>query len=209
LIDILPQIIIYVVIGYVFLKTYHFVGLKQNSNDIEHILTGSLVIGFIYYKIASIIPFTLSVEIDNILIIISALCLGYLLAIIFRQKKIVYSILDKLKIRDTGNVYMWDDLMDDKFPMKIRITYDDNTYTGIIHTFESYTNTPHIALASYIVEDINRKIEKDYSNDNTKIIILNTDTAKSIEVEYYNASDECLDIKDLCVFNRAFYGQED
>ena len=104
--DVLPQIIMYIVTGYVFLKTYHFVGLKQNSNDIEHILTGSLVVGFIYCQIANMLPITLSVEIDNVLIVISALCVGYLFAILFRQKKIVYYFLDKLKIRDTGNIYV-------------------------------------------------------------------------------------------------------
>lgn len=204
----MPQIVIYIVIGYVFLKTYHFVALKQNSNDIEHILTGSLVIGFIYYKIANMIPFTISVEIDNVLIVLSALGLGYLFAISFRQKKIVYGVLDKLRIRDTGNVYMWDDLMDDKYPMRLRIVYDDAIYTGMIHIIESYTNNPHIALSSYMIENIQGEILKDYSNDHTKIIVLNTDIAKLVEIEYYNDSDECIDIKNLCDFNINFKEQE-
>lgn len=198
----------YVVTGYVFLKTYHFVGLKQNSNDIEHILTGSLVVGFIYYKIANLIPFTISVEIDNILIIISALCFGYLFAIILKQKKILYNILDKLKIRDTGNLYMWDDIMDNNYPMRVSISYDDNIFIGMIHNFESYTNSPHIALASYIVKNIQKGIIKDYSNDKTKVIILNTEMAKSIEIEYFYASDECIDIKNLCDFHKEFKEQE-
>lgn len=208
LMDILPQIIMYIVTGYVFLKTYHFVALKQNSDDIEHILTGSLVVGFIYCKIAYMIPYTLSAKVDNVLIVLSALCLGYLLAIIFRQKKIVYYILDKLKIRDTGNVYIWDDMMDNRYPMKVSIAYDDVIYIGMVHNFESYTNNPHIALVSYIVKDTHGKIINDYSADDTKVIILNTEVSKYVEIEYYSDSDECKDIKNLCDFNKAFKEQE-
>ena len=53
--------------GYVFNKTFHFVALKQNTEDVEHILTASLVVGFIYCKIASLIPIHISDKIDTIL----------------------------------------------------------------------------------------------------------------------------------------------
>ena len=208
LIDILPQIIIYIVTGYVFMKTYHFVALKQNSDDIEHILTGSLVIGYIYYKIANMIPITISDEVDNALIVLSALCLGYLFAILFRQKKIILYILDFLKIRDTGNIYLWDDLMDNKYPMKAFISYGDKIYEGMIHNFESYSNNPHIVLASYVIKDNQGNIIEDFSEDETKVIVLNTEDSQSVCLEYDYNSDECKDLSTLCENNKRFKEQE-
>ena len=71
--------------------------LKQNSSDVEHILTASLVVGYIINKIANLIPFSISYEIDIIGIVLSALILAYGLAMISRSGKIM-KILDFLKI---------------------------------------------------------------------------------------------------------------
>ncbi len=177
--------------------------LKQNSTDIEHILTVSLIVGYIYCNIAYLIPYSISYTVDNILIVLSALIFGYIFAILLRQKKIIY-ILDKLKIRDTGNMYLWDDLMDNDYPMKISIGYEDRIYEGMIHNYESYSNNPHVAIASYIIKDNNRNIVEDFSDDNTKIVILNTDTAKYICFEYAPNSSESKDLKDLCDFHNCF-----
>lgn len=198
----------YIVTGYVFIKTYHFVALKQNSNDIEHILTGSIVIGFIYCNIAHMIPFTISESIDNVLIVLSALVLSYLIATALRSRKIVYHILDKLKIRDTGNAYIWDDIMDNDYPMKVCITYTDKSYIGIVHHFESYSNSPHVILASYVVKDADGNIISDYLDDNTKIIILDTGAAESVEIYYHPKSSECKDIKNLCDYNKELQDKE-
>lgn len=137
----------------------------------------------------------------------SALFLSYLFAILLRQKKIVY-ILDFLKIRDTGNIYLWDDLMDNKYPMKAGISYEDKIYEGIIHNYQSYSNDPHIVLASYVIKDIQDNIIEDFSEDETKIVVLNTGDSKSICIEYYHDSDECKDLRSLCTFNKCFKEQE-
>lgn len=194
----------YIVTGYVFIKTYHFVALKQNSKDLEHVLTGSIVVGYIYCKIANMIPISFGEKVDNVFIVLSALIVSYLIAILLRSRKVIYSILDKLKIRDTGNLYIWDDLMDNDYPMLVCITYNDKSYTGIVHNFESYSNTPQVVLASYIIKDSFGNIICDYTDDITKVIILNTNNAKSVEIYYHHDSNECLDIKTLCDFNKTF-----
>ena len=198
----------YIVTGFVFTKTYHFVALKQNSTDIEHILTLSLVVGYIYCNIAYKIPFTITNEIDNVLIVLTALLFGYLFAILLRQKKIVLFIVDFLKIRDTGNIYLWDDLLDNKYPMKASISYGDKTYEGMIHNFESYSNNPSIVLASYVIKDDQDNIIEDFSEDNTKVIVLNTEDSKSVSLEYDHNSDECKDLLNLCEDNKRFKEQE-
>ena len=200
----MPQIIIYIVIGYIFNKTFYFVALKQNSKDIEHILTASLVIGFVYYKIANIIPFHISNNVDNILIIISALITSYLFARILRSKYLI-PFLDFLKIRDTGNVYYWDDLMDNNYPMKIRIDYDRFVYEGMLHNFESYSNEPHLVLASYIIKDEHGNILGDYTNDNTRTIVLDISKSNKVEIIYVSNSEVCNDLKCLCDANNILY----
>lgn len=193
----------YVITGYVFVKTYHFVALKQNSTDIEHILTVSLVVGYIYCNIVYLIPFSISYTVDNILIVLSALILGYLFAILLRQKKIIY-ILDILRIRETGNMYLWDDLMDNNYPMKISIEYEDRIYEGMLHNYEGYSNNPHVAIASYIVKDNLKNIIEDFSEDKTKVAILDTEKANCIHIEYHINSNECKDLKNLCDFHQSF-----
>ena len=112
----------------------------------------SLVIGFIYCKIAAMIPITISYNVDNVCIVISALLFGYVFGRIIKNKKII-EILDFLQIRDTGNKYYWDDILDNQYPMKIKISYDDFIYEGMLHNYESYSNEPHIVLASYMIMD--------------------------------------------------------
>lgn len=214
----------YIVTGYAFLKTFHFVALKQNTIDLEHLLTASLVIGFIYNNIAYIIPISTyefvekhfswlenSYLMDNIIIILSSILLGYIFARVLRTKYMIH-FLDFLKIRDTGNVYLWDDLMDNINPMKAVITYDQFIYEGIVHCYESYSNAPHIALSSYIIKDIKNNISEDYSNNNTKIIILDTAKANSVSIIYFqnNGKNEiCKDLSLLCKSHKDFKKQEE
>lgn len=204
----LPQVIVYIVTGYVFSKTFHFVALKKNSNDIEHVLTLSLVIGYIYCKIASLIPIHISDEIDMLGIVISALIWGYLFAR-FVKNRYVIQILDFLKIRDTGNLFYWDDLLDNEYPMKVKVLCDDVCYEGMLHNFESYSNEPHIVLASYVVKDKSNKVLHNFVNDNTKIIVLDTSKVAKLEIIYAKDSNMCKDLKDMCDSNNELYNHDD
>lgn len=197
LLEILPQIIIYVAVGFIFLKTFHFVALKQNSIDIDHVLTASLVVGFIYCQIAYLIPFSISYEIDHIGIIISSLCFGYLAGRLARSK-VWLRILEFFKIYDSFNMYFWDDLMPEDCTMKVYVHMNEKSYEGMVHTYESYSNSPHLVLASFIVKDKNNNILEDFSEDFTKVIILDASHAESIYVEYGKKSRECDDIRRLC-----------
>lgn len=147
------------------------------------------------------IPVTFSVLVDNVLIILSSVVIAYIIAKIIVSKNIT-PILDKLGILDTGNIYMWDDLMDKNYPMKIRIVYHDMTYEGITHNIESYTNSPHIALCSYKIYNKKGKKVYDYSLDNTRVIIIDTAAAEKIEIIYDKNSLECKDIQSLCAYNK-------
>ncbi len=183
LIEFLPQIIKYLVVGYFFIHTFHFVALKQNSDNIEHILTGSFVIGYVYYNICAILPFSINPILDDIGILLSGIIIAYLFGKCVTGTKII-PILDKLKIRDTFNKYLWDDLLDQTYSMKAIVNIDNCFYSGYIHYTESYTNTPHIALCLYTCKDNQGNIISDCSDDYTKVIVLDTSKAKSVEILY-------------------------
>lgn len=92
--------------------------------------------------------------------------------------------------------------MDDNYPMKVVVSYEKNIYEGIIHNYESCSNEPHIVLGSYILKDADGNIVNDYSDDNTRITILNISNSVSVDVLYYKDSDECKDLEDLCQFHK-------
>lgn len=178
--------------------------LKQNSLNIEHILTSSVVIGFIYCNIMYLIPVSINHIIDNIFIILIAVVLGYIGGRGLNSKYAIV-LLDKLKIRDTTNLYYWDDILDKNYPMKIQVSYDYRKYEGMLHNYESYSNEPHVVLASYIIKNENDKIIEDYSETSNRLIVLNTLDSNSVTILYDTRSDQCADIKKLCESNNVKY----
>lgn len=204
LIEYLPEIILYLAVGFAFLKTYHFVALRQNVNSPEHIVVGSLVVGFIYCNIAELIPFSISYYVDIIGLIATAVILGYLCGR-FVVSVTGSKILDKIGICDTGNVYLWDDLMDKDWPMKVVIKFQDRSYEGMLNNFESYSNAPHMSIASYIIKDQSGNIIENHSNDQGAIIVLPTENAISVKVEYAEKSRMREDIISLCDTNEKYF----
>lgn len=207
LIKYLPDIILYIVVGFIIIRIFHFIALMQNSTDIKHILSSALVIGYIYCNIAYCIPISINYYVDHVLIVLSSVVVSFYLGRFIASKKYI-KLFDKIGIRNSFNTYMWDDLMDQFEPMKIIITYDAFQYEGMIHNFESYSNSPHITLASYIIRDTNEIIIKDYTNDPTKVIILDASSAKSVEIIYSKNSAECQMIEQLCNYHMSLQKDE-
>lgn len=188
--------------GYLFCKTFHFVALKQNSSDVEHILVESLVVGYIILHIARMIPFSISYEVDMAGIALFSVVIAYLLGLLATGNCRI-PLLDKLHIMETGNLYLWDDLMDNTGkPIRIKVEYDSATYDGMLHLFESYSSAPHIVLVAYHVikydDNYNRIDEINYQHDATKVIVLDTSKANSVEITYETGSSMCKDIQGLC-----------
>lgn len=186
----------YIITGYSFLNTIHVVTLKEKSEDIEHILTGSLVIGFICYKIASLIPYTWGEELDCLGITLSSVVFAYLLGL-FLNSRIILKIYDFLKIRESGKKYLWDDVMDTSLSMMVNVYYGSLKYNGYLFSYESYSNSPNVILASYILTS-NDSIIEDNSQDKTKLIILDVGKSDKVEIIYKGESKICNDIRAFC-----------
>lgn len=178
-----------------FVKTYHYCSLKKNSDDIEHILVSSFAVGFVICKIFYTIPIGINYVIDHVFISVLSVLFGYIISKL-KGSKFIQFVFSKLKICDTGNTYLWDDLIDADYAMKAIVTYDDCSYYGYVHLFESYSNTPQLVLCAYTKKS-GKKI-KDYSSDPNRIIVLDTSTAKSVEIIYAPESSMTKDIIPLC-----------
>lgn len=199
------DIILCLVVGYIFVKVYHFVALYQNSKNVEHLIMSSIVVGYVYYKLFQLLPSPINE--NTLLLIISAMSVSYVLAQ-FTRSNLVVRLCDFLKIRDTSNVYMWDDLMDNIYPMRVIVHYNDLIYDGIAHNIESYSNSPHIALGSYVIKDTNGNAVKDCSNIFTNVVILSLDNALNVEILYHEKSFHTSDIRNLCEYRNSFQIQK-
>ena len=115
----------------------------------------------------------------------------------FFRSNIFSWILDKLNIYDTGNKYLWDDIMG-KEPIKAIIEYKSKIYEGYVHLFESYNNSPQVVLGAYIIYDFQHKILEDHRNDNHSVVILDSSKAESIQIIYSDDDSICKEIKMLC-----------
>lgn len=93
--------------------------------------------------------------------------------------------------------------------MKVKVLCDDVCYEGMLHNFESYSNEPHIVLASYVVKDKSNKVLHNFVNDNTKIIVLDTSKVAKLEIIYAKDSNMCKDLKDMCDSNNELYNHDD
>lgn len=77
--NLLPNIIFYIVLGYIFLRVFRIVRIIKNSDDYEHILVESLVFGFIIKNLFALIPFSFGYYIDIVGMSISSAVAGFYL----------------------------------------------------------------------------------------------------------------------------------
>ncbi len=83
--DLLPNIILYLVIRFIFLKTYRFVLIAQATTNYTYILFESLIVGFVLKSLYNLIP-SINIYVDIVGMIISSLIFGYFSAIIVSAK---------------------------------------------------------------------------------------------------------------------------
>lgn len=191
---VLPNIILYVVTGFFFIKTFHFIALKQNTEDVEHLLLESLVSGYVYCQLLFLVPIRFNHYVNIIGAVIGSIVLAYLLGRLYIST-FTLKTMRALKLYDTGNTYMWDDLMDKEYAIKVIVEYDDRIYNGFLNSYESYSNSPHLALCLYTVSDLHGKIIEDHTDDTRQVIVLDSSTAKNVVIRYDKESKVCDDIK--------------
>lgn len=184
LVTLLPEIILYIVLGYLFIHSYKFTRILKNANEYQHIFTESLIIGFVLRNIYALIPVSLGLYIDIVVMIISSIIIGYSLARLINSN-ILNKALKKLKIKQTFNQNIWADIEDKNGAIYVSIfDRETNTITdGILVLYESSERQPLIQLSEFrqVKDDI---IINDFSNQPERTILIDTSKYKDVFITY-------------------------
>ena len=182
LVKLLPDIIIYLIGGYIFITIYRFVSYKEKINDVENLLLSSLTVGFIIKN--TLIKFN-----QNNDLVYVAICgvVAYLLALLIcwlNTSNKVYNVLQHLRINRTNHSNIWYDFLPPMSkPIALKLTDMDNKicYIGCCTDVEEGEHLPFIVLSRYKKQKITGEVLIDCSNDNESSVILNTEKFTSIE----------------------------
>ena len=152
LIEILPGIIMYILPGAIFLKTFQFVSLrpidkvKDSSEWLAVILISFLImLPFSLYDWKSLFP-TLNepeiVRVVNIIIVVSSFFLGLITGMAVKCKWLNENVLAKIFNRTFYDSYMWHDVSDFKNGMFIKLESHDKGYyyKGVLRGQYNYGN---------------------------------------------------------------------
>lgn len=191
IISYLPNIIIYLVLGFVFIKVFRFVYIEESPNDSQHILTESLIYGFILRNIYSAFPISIGAYIDIIGMVLSTVIIAYLLA------KFIYSkpfgkILTKLKIQQTPIKDFWIDITHSKERTYITV-YDkesDRIINGRLARAETFNKRPLIQLSEYIIKNTRGDIISDMSLNTADTIAIDTSKYPEIMLSHPQPKDK-------------------
>lgn len=177
----LPDIIIYLVLGFLFLKTYCFSSLKSFDQSLSDKLIESLLVGFVLKKIYDLLP-SATPKIDIIGMILTTIVAGWLFAIILTSA-IAEKIRFPLHIKQDGEPFIWRNLMGDKPMWATLINYNNETYYyGRIVMIESFERKPQILLTEYKYEKGEQSL--DFSQNPEQTVLLDTSNFQDIRISY-------------------------
>ena len=196
LVNILPNIILYLASGYSFVQTFRFVALKERNQEVNHLLISSLVIGYVIFSAINLIPFSISYSANCIFTIITSVAASFLFSKLY-MSDFLYRVLQRLHIYTTTKEYVWMNFIDFTYPTHLKIQMNDgNIYSGYYHFMEGNTRRPLVVLAAYKRIKPDGVIE-DYERDERRVVLLDTKDAKYIEFEYYDRSKKCIDLREI------------
>lgn len=192
LISYLPDVIIYIVLGFIFIKVYRFVSVIKNPSDYKHILTESLIYGFIlnsiYKLIHSMIPINVNVYIGRICMILLTVVAAYISArIVYGQ--LFTNILCKLNIHQTPIKDFWVDITQGEYSSYITVIDDkhQSIIRGKIKLIETYNDRPLIQISNYTTTDFNTGEISEQKDDFETIVI---DSSKYSEIYLWHPQPE-------------------
>ena len=192
LIDNIPQIISYVVYGYVFLAAYYWISFKDNK-DFNNLLIKSIATSYLLTSV-----YNLFIEKYNIIFrneycrvityfVISA-ALGFVIGKIISHRWFNL-LLHKLHVGRTTNENIWDDVIKPYTWLGVHMK-DGSSYLSQYRYGEPFKSEPIIVLSTYQKLDKNNDIVIDNSQDMTRSIVINTKDFEKIEVIYTPAKSE-------------------
>lgn len=181
--DLLPNIILYLAIGFVYLKVYKFTSIVPTIKNISETLIESLIAGFVLKCIYDLFP-SVNFYIDILGMIISSIIIGFFAAKIF-SSKLFNKILTFFDIRQTKSQFIWQDILGDT-PIWITAIYHDKEifYYGKVILIESYEREPKILITEYKYET--EKTQIDNTDNPGETVLIDTSKFQDIWISYAN-----------------------
>lgn len=187
LFEILPDIILYVATGYLFILIFSFISLRKKMEDINGIFCSSLAIGFVLKAIlCTIVKIRFSYYVNIVGLLAFSIILGVALGY-FINSKLCNRILKKLHVNRSVNQNIWHDIMDiDKKTMWIRAVSREReqVIVGILVMVEEFERFPQLLLQQYQVFDLEGDLIEDYTANANQQILIKTEDFESIDIVY-------------------------
>lgn len=184
IINMLPDIIIYIVLGYLFCTTYTFARKQDTSSNYQYLFLKSITWGFVLKKIYDEFPSTGKYTIDIIGMAIASALLGGLIAMVIGSW-VFEKFLNFLHVGRNPNKYIWNDLIHDKYAISVRVE-DETThriYEGDLVSVEELTEKPQILLSAY-KEFKNGVLVHNYSESYEQTVLIDTSKFSAIKLIY-------------------------
>lgn len=183
----LPQILSYIVPGYIFLTIYQWTRFRD-GDSLKNIVLKSIVVSYVIKILLNILFKELHIAINDEIIfvgicIIIATISSILLSIIISSRR-YNKILRILNISRTTNKNIWDDVYQNGTALKIYQS-DGTFYAGHLRFCEENQRGPLVVLSRYGLFDENNNILIDKTEDSSEEIMLNTKDFKKIEIKHF------------------------
>lgn len=186
LIDNIPEIISYIVYGYVFLVAYYWISFKDNK-DFNNLLIKSIAMSYFLTTIYNLIVLKYNIVFGNeyhkvISYFVISTLLGFTIGKIISHRWFNL-LLHKLHIGRTTNENIWDDVIKPYTWLRVFMK-DGSSYLGQYRYGEPFKSEPIIVLATY--QKLNKDVDVviDNSQNPNELIMLNTKDFDKIEITY-------------------------
>ena len=188
LIDNIPQIISYIVYGYVFLVAYYWISFKDNK-DFNNLLIKSIASSYLLTTIYDLIVLKSNIVFsNNYYKVISYFLISVLLGFIIGKvtsHRFFNLLLHKLHVGRTTNENIWDDVIKPYTWVRVFMK-DGSSYLGQYRYGEPFQREPIIVLATWQKLDKDVDVVIDNSQNPNELILLNTKDFEKIEITYTN-----------------------
>lgn len=182
----MPEIMSYIVYGYIFLSAYYWISFKDNK-DFTNLVIKSIASSFILKSLYELIIQRFSIVFSSELLEIVVLVLvsgitGLVIGRLTSDRRFNL-LLHKLHIGRTTNTNIWDDVIKPYTWVRVFMK-DGSSYLGQYRYGEPFKSEPIIILATYQKLDKDTDIIIDNSQNMNELIMLNTKDFDRIEITY-------------------------
>ena len=182
----IPEILSYIVYGYIYLTAYYWVSFKENES-FKNLLIKSAAVNFILITLFDVFFNFVGLTFNNAYyVVIIYFMLSALIGLVIGKivtHRWFNGLLHKLHIGRTTNKNIWDDVIKPHTWVRV-FTKDGCSYLGQYRFGEPFKSEPIVVLATYQLLDQDSNVVIDLSHSTNELIMLNTKDFEKIEIIY-------------------------